>query len=258
MTLEVIGAGFGRTGTLSLKVALETLGFSPCDHMSNVIADTRRAKRWHAAVCRKARGEPIDWAVVLRDRRATVDWPGAHFWKELATAYPAAKVILTVRDPERWYDSAHATIHGLRRLTSAPGPPALPFALARLLVPGARAVLALTDDVIWDGTFHGRFDDRAHAIRVFDRHNAAVRAGMSPDRLLVYEIGEGWGPLCAFLGVEAPVDTPFPHLNDADGFRRRLRWSLAAGVAASAAAALVVVAMTTAAWRSLGAGRGAR
>lgn len=233
MTLRVIGAGFGRTGTLSLKVALETLGLGPCDHMSGVIADTRRARRWHGAVRRRAQGAPIDWPSVLGDRRATVDWPGAYFWEELLTAYPTAKVLLTVRDPDRWYDSAHGTIHGLRRLAAAPGLAALPFALARRLVPGARAVLALTDDVIWDGTFGGRFDDRAHAIAVFDRHVAAVRARVPADRLLVYEIGEGWEPLCAFLGVAVPVDTPFPHLNDADQFCRRLRWSLAAGAAAS-------------------------
>lgn len=242
MALDVIGAGFGRTGTLSLKAALESLGFGPCVHMTSVFADTARARRWHDAARRKSTGEPIDWPRVLGRHRATVDWPGAFFWRELADAYPEAKVVLSVRDPERWYDSAHETIYGLRRLASDSHRTAIPFAIAQALVPGARQVLRMSDAVIWDGTFGGRFDDRAHAIETFHRHAAAVRVGIPPDRLLVYDVAEGWAPLCAFLGVDAPDGVPFPHLNDADAFRRKLRWGVAAGVAASAVALLTATA----------------
>lgn len=242
MALEVIGAGFGRTGTLSLKAALETLGFGPCVHMTSVFADTARARRWHDAAQRKARGAPIDWPRVLGRHRATVDWPGAFFWRELAAAYPEAKVVLSVRDPERWYDSAHGTIYGLRRLATSSRRTAVPFALAQAIVPGARQVLRMSDAVIWDGTFGGRFGDRTHALDVFARHQAAVRAGLPPERLLVYDVAQGWDPLCAFLGVAVPAGVPFPHLNDADAFRRKMRWGLAAGVAASAVTLLAAVA----------------
>jgi len=103
--MDVIGAGFGRTGTLSLKAALERLGFSPCYHMVEV---PRRGHGpfWREAMRRKAQGEPIDWEAAFADYRATVDFPAANFWAELAQAYPEAKVVLTVRDPNRWYDSA--------------------------------------------------------------------------------------------------------------------------------------------------------
>ena len=251
MALEVIGAGFGRTGTFSLKAALEALGFGPCLHMTSVFADTARARRWHDAARRKARGEPIDWPRVLGRHRATVDWPGAFFWHELAAAYPDAKIVLSVRDPDRWYDSAHATIYGLRRLASGSRRTALPFALARALVPGARQVLRMSDAVIWDGTFGGRFDDRAHAIDVYQRHVAAVQAAIPPERLLVYDVAAGWEPLCAFLGIDPPVGVPFPRLNDADAFRRKMRWGLAAGVAASGVALLAAGAGVAATLRLL-------
>lgn len=233
ISLEIIGAGFGRTGTLSLKVALERLGFAPCLHMTSVIVDTDRARPWNEAAARKARGEPIDWPRVLGRHRATVDWPGAFFWRELAAAYPEAKVVLSVRDPDRWYDSARDTIHGLHRLATASPPTAVPFALAQTLVPGARDLLRMSEAVIWHGTFDGRFADRAHAIGVFERHLAEVQAGIPPERLLVFDVAQGWEPLCAFLGVDVPVGVPFPHANDRDTFRRKLRWGLAAGVAAS-------------------------
>src|SRR5262249_33070515 len=110
MPLDVIGAGFGRTGTLSLKAALEELGFSRCYHMVEVLA-TDDARRWDAA----ARGEPVDWDRLFEGFRATVDWPACSFYRELLEKYPGAKVILTVRDPDRWYDSARQTIYFVRQ-----------------------------------------------------------------------------------------------------------------------------------------------
>ena len=121
MSLEVIGAGFGRTGTMSLKVALEDLGYGPCYHMIELFEHPNHVERWEVAV----RGEPVDWEEMFAGYRATVDWPGAAFFKELSERYLEAKVILTVRDPERWYESARDTIFNLRgtEIPRAPGWP---------------------------------------------------------------------------------------------------------------------------------------
>ena len=101
MSLGVIGVGFGRTGTLSLKMALERLGFGPCEHMTNLFADSARVGHWREAVRRKEVGTPIDWTVLFDGYRATVDWPGDSFWQELVSAVPDVPVVLTVRDPAR-------------------------------------------------------------------------------------------------------------------------------------------------------------
>jgi hypothetical protein len=210
MPLEVIGAGLGRTGTLSLKVALEELGFSGCYHMIEVFGHPGHAQVWEAA----ARGEPVDWEALFRGYRATVDWPGCDFYQEFLRLHPGAKVILTVRDPERWYDSARRTIYYAR--IAFPGW-ITPF------VPRMRHLRRMFDRLIWDGKFDGRFEDRAHTIGVFNRHNEEVKQAVPADRLLVYEVKEGWGPLCSFLGVPIPKGKPFPHLNDAEEFRSRIR-----------------------------------
>jgi Sulfotransferase domain len=97
MALRVIGAGFGRTGTHSLKLALEQLGFAPCHHMYEVRAHPEQLAFWQAA----ARGELPDWDEVFAGFAAQVDWPGARFWRELAEHFPHAKVILSVRRPTR-------------------------------------------------------------------------------------------------------------------------------------------------------------
>lgn len=210
MPLQVIGAGLGRTGTLSLKAALEDLGFSECYHMTEVLSHAGHAQVWDAA----ARGEPVDWEALFRGYRATVDWPGCNFYPVFLRLYPDAKVILTVRDPERWYDSARQTIYYVRH--AFPGW-VTPF------VPRMRHLQRMLDRLIWDGMFGGRFEERPHAIEVFNRYNEEVRRSVPPDRLLVYEVKEGWGPLCSFLGVPVPEDKPFPHLNDAAEFRSRIR-----------------------------------
>src|SRR5919107_4405270 len=112
-TLQVIGAGFGRTGTLSLRAALERLGVGPCDHMEPTLEQPERVALWQAAAARKRDGQPIDWRPLLEGYRAAVDWPAAAFWRELSAAHPQARVILTVRDPDRWYDSMAATLFPL-------------------------------------------------------------------------------------------------------------------------------------------------
>jgi hypothetical protein len=195
-TIQVIGAGFGRTGTASLREALTRLGFGPCDHMVVNFEHQERFALWDDARRRKHASEPIDWRPLLADFRAIVDWPGVYFWSELTAAHPDAKVVLTVRDPERWYDSIRATIFTLRDDE---------------LPEGAR-------DLIFNRTFGGRLTDREHCRAVFAEHNRAVREAIAPDRLLIFDVKEGWEPLCPFLGVPVPEHEPFPHVNDTAAF----------------------------------------
>jgi hypothetical protein len=200
-TLRVIGAGFGRTGTLSLREALVRLGCGPCDHMRENFEHPERFTLWHEALRRKSAGEPIDWRPLLDGYRAIVDWPGAFFWRELTAAHPETKVVLTVRDPERWVDSIQATIFTL-------GDDELPV-VAR--------------EIVFARTFSGRLTDRAHCLSVFAQHNQAVREAVAPDRLLVFDVKQGWEPLRAFLDVPVPEDEPFPRVNDTAAFRDKER-----------------------------------
>jgi len=209
MPLKIIGAGLGRTGTLSLKAALEELGFAKCYHMVEVLKNPRHAVFWNAV----AGGESVDWDALFQGYQATVDWPSCNFYEELMRQFPEAKVVLTVRDPERWYESARQTIYHVRN--------AFPRWTA-WLIPRMRDFRRMLNRLVWDGMFHGRFEDKAHAIEVFNQHNDHVCRVTPPDRLLVYEIKDGWGPLCSFLGVPVPAGKPFPHLNDAEEFRSRI------------------------------------
>lgn len=200
MAISVIGAGLGRTGTMSLKLALERLGFGPCYHMIEVLHDqARRSPRWEAA----ADGKPVDWDEIFEGYRSTVDWPGATFWREIVAAYPGAKVILTERDPEDWFRSIQQTIFS--RLM--PHDPEDPWA-------------RMTTKVV-RGMFDGVVDDHDHAIAVFERHNRAVREAIPVEQLLVYEVAQGWEPLCAFLDVPVP-DEPMPKTNSTAEFKERL------------------------------------
>ncbi|HEY2157069.1 MAG TPA: sulfotransferase [Isosphaeraceae bacterium] len=230
MSIQVIGAGLGRTGTLSLKAALEELGFAQCYHMVEVLARRDDARQWDAAV----RGEAADWDRLFAGYRATVDVPSCLFYRELMEKYPEAKVVLTVRDPDRWYDSTRQTIYFAHS--------AFPR-WAAALNPRMRVFRHMIDR-LWDRMFRDRFQDRAFAIEVFNRHNEQVRRHVAADRLLVYEVSQGWVPLWAFLGVTVPEGKPFPHLNDAGEFRARIgrgaRIVRAVGYAALVAAALLL------------------
>ncbi len=203
--LEIIGAGFGRTGTLSLKHALETLGFGPCYHMVEVVQNPPFAASWLDA----AEGRPIDIDQMFEGYRSTVDWPACHYWRELATHYPKARILLSVRDPERWYESVRETIY--RVMTEAP---------IETLPPQFATQIKMARKIVLEQTFGGRFDDREHAIGVYLAHNEAVKKAFDADRLLVYEVGSGWGPLCGFLGVSVPGEA-FPRVNDRASFGQR-------------------------------------
>ncbi|CAM3673758.1 sulfotransferase family protein [Paracidovorax anthurii] len=187
MTLEIIGAGLGRTGTLSLKLALEHLGFGPCYHAMEVAATARRSvPLWNGAI----RGTP-DWDALFDGYAATVDYPGCCFWRELLDHCPQARVILSVRDPDDWFDSVSETIFSQVR-----GNPLLGEQ-------GAEISRFLRRD------FGDRIGDRAFMTRYFERWNQAVIEAVPAGRLLVFSAGEGWEPLCRFLGVPVP-GVPYP------------------------------------------------
>lgn len=196
MGLAVIGIGFGRTGTSSLKQALDRLGFGPCHHMTEVRGNEEQTQFWRAA----GRGETADWDRGYAGYRSACDWPTVHFWRQLADYYPDARLILTTRDADAWYDSVANTIS----YDFGPGNDPAAFGHA----------------VIGEQVFGGRFADRAHAIGVFEAHNRAVRTALSGPRLLDYQVAQGWEPLCAFLGVPVPAE-PFPHVNTTEEFRSR-------------------------------------
>ncbi|MFZ5493449.1 MAG: sulfotransferase family protein [Pseudomonadota bacterium] len=196
MSLKVIGAGLGRTGTLSLKAALERLGFGPCYHMTRIFEHLEHGPMWQQF----AAGTRGDWDSLLGDFNAAVDWPASYFWRELAAFYPQAKVILTVRDAGRWFDSIDGTLFRFMRAAQVPDDDA------------AQRQIAMARDIVQQRTFGDRIGDRAHVIDVYERHNHTVQQTLPAGRLLTYDVAEGWAPLCAFLGVPVP-DEPFPRIN---------------------------------------------
>ncbi len=221
MALQVIGAGTGRTGTMSLKLALEQLGFSRCYHMVELLRHPEDVVHWERA----SRGEPVDWNTLFAGYQASVDYPGYLHYKALTQRYPEVKVILTVRDPEAWYESALATIY-----RAEPGlAQKLKMGLALPFSPRLRKLLRVfrLSGEVWEREFEGRFDDKDFAVARFVRHNEEVRRTVPADRLLVYEVKEGWEPLCTFLGVPVP-DMPFPRSNDRQAFQAQQRRGLRA------------------------------
>ncbi|MEZ4384989.1 MAG: sulfotransferase [Nannocystaceae bacterium] len=205
--MELIGAGYGRTGTDSLKEALELLLGGRCYHMKEVLADEAHLDRWVAFGERGRQG--MDWEALFADFTACVDWPAAAYYKEIMAAFPDAKVLLSVRDPERWYDSFQVLVRISRT-----------FGRLRF-VPKFRKFTRMVETVVW----HDLRDptDRAASIADFNAHIAAVKAHVPPERLLVFDVRDGWGPLCEFLGVPVP-SVPFPHKNrrgDVQRFARR-------------------------------------
>jgi len=211
--LQVIGAGFARTGTTSLKAALEMLGRGPCYHMFDVMSDPARVRTWLAI----ARGATPAWEEIFAGYGSAVDWPVAVYWRRLAEAYPDAKIVLTVRDPDAWYESASSTI--FKRRLNPRGLARIGPRLARVLSPDLHAFLAMTRETVELPLFDGRLADREHMKAMFVRHVEEVRAALPTERLLVYRVAEGWAPLCAFLGTPVPEEA-FPHDNSTADFSR--------------------------------------
>ncbi len=198
MTLALIGAGFGRTGTESMKLALEQLGLGPCHHMKEVLANPEQLEIWRAI----ARGDPPDWEAAFAGYGSAVDWPSAFFWRELSEVYPKAKIILTVRSSKSWHKSMSNTI--FKVLDASTDPESIGLKL------------------IAERVFGGRFLDPDHAIAVYEKNNADVQAAFDDDRLLVYHLGDGWEPLCRFLNRPVP-DTPFPRSNSTAEFTEMMK-----------------------------------
>ena len=196
MSLKVIGSGFGRTGTMTTKQALETLGFGPCHHMVEIIENPSQLQLWKAV----AAGEPVDWAEVYAGYRSQVDWPGAHVWEQAARAFPEARVIHTERPEDNWWNSFNGTIGKF-------------FAVFREmeLPPHIMDQFTVMRDWMIQGTFTD-FTDRDSTIAAYSANNRKVRETIAPERLLVFHVADGWEPLCEFLGVPVP-DTPFPNTN---------------------------------------------
>jgi hypothetical protein len=197
MALRIVGSGLGRTGTLSLKRALEMLGFGPCHHMMEVFPRPESVPLWIEA----GKGRP-DWEAIFKDFSSMVDYPGCAFWRELAAYYPNAKVLHSVRDPDKWFDSTQATIFSpLSPAHNAPPPLNEFFAM-------------LFED------FGDKIHDRDFMVAYFKRHTEEVVRTIPKERLLVYETGQGWEPLCKFLGVPVPAE-PFPLVNTREEFIAR-------------------------------------
>lgn len=212
--MKVIGAGLPRTGTLSQKVALEMLGFGPCYHMVNILTDLPLTEQWARAMD----GEH-DWAAIFGEHRSTVDWPGSYFYRELAAANPEAKVVLSVRDPEAWEQSMRDTIWDVLYGHS----PMAHISKAREFVdPDWRAYTELMSRM-WaaQGMFSGGELRPGQLADAIVRYQDQVQRNIPEDRLLVWNVTEGWEPLCAFLGVDVPNAT-FPHLNDSKMFIDRV------------------------------------
>jgi len=197
--LRVVGAGLGRTGTHSLKLALERLLGAPCYHMLEVLGHPEHVGRWRRALD----GAPA-WDELFAGYAAAVDWPTAGFWRELMTAAPDAVVLLSVRDPESWWTSASRTIFDATRRADPADPDMGEFT--------AMVTTMLTE------RFTPGWDDRDEAVAAYLRHNDEVRAAVPSTRLLEWRAGDGWAPICAALDVPVP-DEAFPHVNTTAEFR---------------------------------------
>ncbi|MBZ9882829.1 sulfotransferase family protein [Mesorhizobium sp. CA10] len=197
MSLKVIGTGFGRTGTDSMREALTMLGFGPCHHMWEVMAHEEQKLLWRAL----ARGAAPDWDKLFAGYKSCVDWPSAHYWRELIEIYPQARVILTWRSPESWWESFEKTI--------------LPA------IVGSTDQESLGISLVSKQVFDGRPQDRAHAIAIYRDNVEAVLNTVPAERLLVHKLGDGWAPLCAHLGVPVPEE-PYPARNSTREFRTAL------------------------------------
>lgn len=208
MSLKIIGAGYGRTGTLSTYTALNSLGF-PCYHMFEVIENKENKTHldfWNN-VANAPEGQQHDWNVVFENYTATVDNPGCCVWRELYDAFPDAKVILTLhpRGPEAWYESTIDTIYFTKSSWQ--------FKVLMLVTPFAKKMGNMTNKLIWQRSHKGTMKDKSAAIARYHDHIKEVKAIVPEDKLLIFSVDQGWEPLCKFLEMPVP-ETDFPNVND--------------------------------------------
>lgn len=201
MALSVIGAGFGRTGTMSIKRALEELGLGPCHHMEEVFSNPAQLPFWQAA----ANKQPVDWDDVFSGYASAVDWPSAHYWRELAEAYPNSKIILSVRPAESWWESFSATIKKILEIKDTI-PEEYP-----------RSVADMGYKIIAEQTFENNMDDKAKVLSAFRKRIEDVKQAIPAERLLIFDVSDGWVPLCNFLELPVP-DGEFPRSNSKSEF----------------------------------------
>ena len=201
-SIKVIGVGLGRTGTTSIQRALEVLGYRAYNF--EAVIYNEQFNEWREVV----EGKEADWHALFDGYDSSISWPACFFYQELLTVYPNAKFILTVRDPERWAESVGRVITNFPKLK--------PFRF----IPRVRAMLNLMETLVIPR--FGSFDpDKSHLMGVIEQHNAAVKKAIPPEKLLIYEVQEGWEPLCTFLGHPLP-DAPFPYENQGDNFVKQL------------------------------------
>ncbi|KAJ5450412.1 NAD dependent epimerase/dehydratase [Penicillium daleae] len=237
---QVIGAGLPRTGTASFSSALEILCDGPVFHCGTqaTLGPTLQIKQWMEILRCWLAGSESDREIMLRVLKrqldgyaAVTDSPGAQFVPELMELYPDAKVICTIRDPVAWEKSMeqvrNATVPWYLHLVLLPLPGLMYF------IPYLHLLAAQ-----WEKLYGEAIPTR----HTYDRHIAWLKEVVPEDRLVFFEVTEGWPALCEALGREIPKDRPFPHINDADAvdeiskmhIRRGLtRWVviLAAGTA---------------------------
>lgn len=212
MGLKVIGAGFGRTGTRSLKTALEELGFGRCYHMEEILKNPSHMKQWAEIMG----GGKADWKELFKGYQSSTDWPVAAYYKDLMTVYPDAKIILTVRDPESWHVSIMGTLYQFGRSRR--------YGRWIQIIPWAYQFFNAMEKVIWEGIFHNKLEDKSHAIAVFNNHIEEVKRIVPEERLLIFEARHGWEPLCEFLNVPVPANKPYPHKHNGAPIRRVLKY----------------------------------
>lgn len=217
MSIKIIGAGLPRTGTNTLKVCLEKLGYTKTYHMKELLVHPENLHYWQTLNSTNS----TNWDELYNGYQATVDFPAYPWYKEHMKKYPDAKVILSVRPFEKWHTSVYNTVWQAGPQTF---PQKLKMIFKLLFNPRLRSVIncvKLAKTKIFADHFQGKFEDKAAAEKIFDKHIEDVRAYVPADKLLVYDVSEGWGPLCKFLGVSEPTEA-FPHLNKKENFKAML------------------------------------
>ncbi|NHE56286.1 sulfotransferase family protein [Cyclobacterium plantarum] len=217
MSIKIIGAGFPRTGTTTLKGSLESLGFKHVYHMKELLVNPNMLHYWQTL----AETGDTDWESLYQGYDATVDFPGYPWYKEHMKKYPDAKVILTVRDFEAWYKSVDSTV-----FRAGPQTPAEKIKMMGKLLFSARArkvvkCIKFFKKIFFANKLQGKFEEKEFARKTWEDHIANVKATVPKDKLLVYDVRDGWGPLCRFLGVPEPAE-PLPHLNKKENFKEML------------------------------------
>lgn len=217
MSLKIIGAGFGRTGTLSVYTALKQLGF-PCYHMFEVLNHKKNKGHlgfWCKVADGKAGGQ-FDWEKVFSNYTAAVDNPACCVWRELMDAYPEAKVLLTVhpKGAEAWYESTIDTIYFTEILWQ--------FKILKLLTPFGKKMGKMSSKLIWGRSHQGTMSDKQKAIAHYNQHIEEVKTAVPPEKLLVFSVDQGWEPLCKFLNVPVP-DNEFPNVNDRAEIKKTIK-----------------------------------